>query len=371
MGRSFSNIQIRYPEPVESFDTQKLISLLTNGRSLSCTDKEEEADIIINVCMLENSPWITITSDIIDGDVDTQLKCAQSIANGLQTEVMAISCFDSDYLFLNLVDPKNEKDIWASCGSFPYGKAPRKSNFSSWKNYVPNISDFSRIMRAGYTFAEECLHGLEPMLSLPVSQSMCTIEDEPADARLIRFYFKLTDKGASGRAPEFKNYNSSLYYNFKDNVNYVSFLNHGDAFRGVAVCLAGPCISKQQIRVKSIELLYIDAHGKRTALPVSLEKKTFSNGVAGLYGECPMLRVPSAVPEDLPYMKKTDMEFHRSLGVRFSLTADIPDDSVNTLGNLHVILIPLSNFSGQGGWVMKPLADEKTLFMEFQNSPDE
>ena len=84
-----------------------------------------------------------------------------------------------------------------------------------------------------------------------------------------------------------------------------------------------------------------------------------------------MLRVPSAVPEDLPYKKKIDMEFKRSIGVRFFLTADIPEDSIDTLGNLHVILIPLSNFSGQGGWVMKPLANEKTLFTVFRNSPDE
>ena len=167
MGSWFSNLQIRLTEPEHPFAADRIADLLTQTLDLSLTDKND-ADIAITILIPENSQWLTVTSDLIDGNTDSLLHAAKNISEELKTEVLAISCFDSDYLFLNLIDFQNELDAWASCGRYPDGKAPRKSNFNAWKTHVSDASAFRRIMRAKYILAEECLSAIEPLLSLPV-----------------------------------------------------------------------------------------------------------------------------------------------------------------------------------------------------------
>lgn len=372
MGYSFSNIQVRHCGSLEALDSEKLVGFLANNQTLLRTEKEEEADIVISVFKQKNSEWVTVTSDIIDCDIDAQLKCAKDIADGMQTEVMAISCFDSDYLFLNLIDPKRGKDIWASCGSFPYGKAPRRSNLSAWKNYVSDAESFRRVMRSHFTFAENCLNELEPLLNLPSSQSICGVGDEPADADVMRFYYKSTAV-AAGRPPKFVLHTGALSYHihgdpnvFNGNPNLVSFINTGDAFKGAAVCLAGSCISERRIYVKHIELQQHGAHEEYIHMPIALEERVSSDGSVMLYGECRDIRVPASIPDNLPPKKRMDMKFQRSVDVRFYIDAVDPDCPLEELGDLHVSLFPLPNPDGGCKMIIKKAFDEDAMHKEWE-----
>lgn len=350
MGSWFSNIQIRQGEAMDSMNADHIADLFTKKRSLEKTDKDN-ADIEISVFKPENSSWITVFSDLIDGDVDALLDYAKELSRELKTETLAISCFDSDYLFMNLIDAQSGVDAWASCGIYPDGKAPRRSNYAAWKSYVGDAETFRNAMRTKYTFAEECLLAVEPLLSLPVTQSMSGNSDY---SEASHFYFKFTQRGESVRPPAFGCTVRPVYFEFGEPPNVVTFENHGDASRGVAVCLAGPCIDNRQVDVTSVCLQLLDNRGEWVFIPIDLEMREFSDGIQRLYGECRDIRIPAAVSQELPWKKRSDLEYRRSIRIRFSLAykGAFRETDVK-LGDLHVILIPLQNFSGQYGLVLE------------------
>lgn len=354
MGSWFSNIQIRRCEKTDSFTMEDIAALLTEDTSLLRADPDE-ADLAVAIYSPQNSQWITVASDLIGGDADALLCCAKDLSRRLGTETLAISCFDSDYLFMNLIHAQTGVDAWASCGRYPDGKSPRRSSFAAWKPYVNDTSAFRDAMHAKYVFAEECLSAAAPLLSLSIEQSMYDAWDEPSSPHALRFFYKYSSKEVSGHPPAFAfGVARSIHYHTGGDANIVPFINQGDASRGVAVCLTGPCIADHQVDAASVCLQFLDRRGEWTFLPVDLQPRTFPNGVAGLYGECREFRIPPAVPPSLPPMKRMRMEFDRAVTVRFSLvpspSAPVP---ASPPGDLHVILIPLQNVSGQLGAVLK------------------
>ena len=168
MGYSFSNIQIK--NKGQAVDVDRVLEVLTAGKNLRKAKPEEEADILIVIHPGKDDGWTTVVSDLIDQDERELNACARRLSEAFRTEALIIGCFDSDYLFLNLLDTRNDVDIWAACGHYP-GKAPRRSNYKAWKDYVTDVNAFREAMRKDRVFAEECLEEVEPILNLPTAQS--------------------------------------------------------------------------------------------------------------------------------------------------------------------------------------------------------
>lgn len=202
MGLSFSNIQIRRTE--NELDFAQIAAVLTEGRDTSAVDSEEEADIMLSVFTMSDSPWITVCSDLIDGDFEELGAKARRLSETLQTQTLAMVCLDSDYFCMNLIDAANGADLWAANGRMTEGKAPRRSSLAPWKRYVSDIEAFKRTMRGKYVFAEECLDGLEPLLSLPVLQGEAGGDELPEDAGIHRFYYVLNRQENKKVPPKFK-----------------------------------------------------------------------------------------------------------------------------------------------------------------------
>lgn len=112
MGLSFSNIQIRRTENEPDF--AQIAAVLTEGRDTSAVDSEEEADIMLSVFTMSDSPWITVCSDLIDGDFEELGAKARRLSETLQTQTLALACLDSDYFCLNLIDAANGAGLWAA-----------------------------------------------------------------------------------------------------------------------------------------------------------------------------------------------------------------------------------------------------------------
>lgn len=348
MGSWFSNIQIKYDKEIDTLNAEHIASLLARKRGMEKTD-QAHADIEIAVYIPENSGWATVASDLMDGDGAALLACAGELSAILKTETIAISCMDSDYLFLNLIDAEKGTDAWAACGRYPDGKAPRRSNFAPWKPYAADWKAFRKAMKGKYVFAEQCLHEIEPLLSLPAEQSMGEKTDGPHAAH---FYFRYLQQEMPDQPPSFFCRLKPLYYHSGGQPNIVSFINQGEASRGVGVCLTGPCIHENQVDVTSLLLQFHDQKGEWAQIPIDFQMTEFSDGVSRVYGECRDIRIPPAVPGKLPWKKLMDMEFQRGITVRFTL---VPREGQGEekLREIHVILIPLRNFPGQCGVVMK------------------
>ena len=142
MGYSYSNIQLKKGSlPI---DPEKIAEKLAAEYRLKRTESRDDADVTVAIGPENADPWITIVSDIFDEDLEKSCSIAKALSEEYLTEAIAISCFDSDYLCLNLLDVQNNVDAWAACGCFPEGKAPRRSNIAAWKAYIPDVEAMRR-----------------------------------------------------------------------------------------------------------------------------------------------------------------------------------------------------------------------------------
>ena len=358
MGYSFANIQIRKLSGTAP-DAEQIAGILTAGRKVAEAAEGEAADIVIDILQETDSPWITVVSDLFDEDNEECIRSAGQLSGALQTQALAVYCFDSDYLFLNLLDAEKGTDAWAACGHFPLGKAPRRSNFSAWKNDVTDVSALRQVMQKHYVFAEECLEGLTDILSLPVSQSGRCMDSAAPASGVRRFRYRLTEAFEPGKLPVFICDFPSVSYAFGTD-NIVSFSSKGGASRGVGVFFGGPCLASRLVEIESVSIEQQDGRGGRTKLPVYLKQTAFKSGQTGWYCELPEVSIPQAVPSGLPWKKAMDLRFQKMINVRFRLLRTFRAEYAERLGELRIALIPLKNFPGQDSVILSGPGEECT-----------
>ncbi len=351
MGYSFTNIQIRNTS--EPIDPYRLVSVLTDGKKLRRLEKAEGADIVIVILPGKEGGWLTISSDLFEDDYEQTTSLAKKFSGLLQRETMVIGCFDSDYLFLNLLDERSGTDAWAACGSYPGGDAHRRSSYTAWKNHVADVQAFKKAMRMSSPFAEDCLEKLEPVLSLPATQARVCAEIALEDETAQCFCFALKEGESKQEPPRFATdrIRPICYYFHRDNV--VGFLNEGGPSRGVGVFFCGPAIDQHMVEIESVFIQMRAPHESWTMIPVEIKEIPAEDGRRWLGGTAPDVPIPKAVPQGLSWKKTMDMEFERGIRVRFKLIhkTDVPQDE-NQL--LQVTLVPLENNAGQCGCVLEP-----------------
>ncbi|MBQ7183856.1 MAG: hypothetical protein IJR97_07710 [Clostridia bacterium] len=362
MGYSFTNIQIR--NTGEAIDCDRLLSILTDGKKLRRVDKAEGADIIIAIIPGRENGWLTVASDLFEEDIEQTITLAKKFSVLLQRETLVIGCFDSDYLFLNLLDNRSGTDAWASCGRYPEGRAPRRSNYTAWKGHVPDVQAFKTAMRLNGAFAEECLENIEPILSLPVSQGQFCAESAMEDETARCFCFTLEEGESKQELPRFSTGRSRsiIYYFDRDNV--VSFLNESGSSRGVWVFFSGPVIDQRLVEIESVSIQLRAPHDRWTFVPVEIKEIPTKDGRRWLGGTAPEVRIPKMVPKGLSWKKTMIMEFERTINVRFKLVCitDAPRDEKQ---QLQVILMPTENHDGQYGCI---LSSEGTATYPYDNA---
>ena len=353
MGLFFNNIQLRIPG---AFDPKALVERLTADKGLTPVESTDEADIRILVLKQPDSRWITIASDLFDADPEAADRTSRELAQAYGFPVLMVGCFDSDYLYMNLLDPAHKVDAWAASGCFPGEHAPRRSNFTRWKGYVTDVERFRKVMRQRHVFAEECLPEVAQLLNIPVEQLSCLPEDETAGMETSVFLFRADSGIEATEPPRFEARRCDLHYHLGAGPVLVSFLNEGGASRGVGVAFGGPCFDRHKVRIERLHFQTHDRKGEWVLTPVELNKTTDANGRTWMYGECPPLPFSEAVPDTLPPSSaRQKKEFQRTVSVRFSLgnhpnkigEIDIEDD-------MYIVLIPLANKSGQKSVRLRP-----------------
>ena len=351
MGYSFTNIQIR--NTGEAIDCDRLVSVLTEGKRLRRVDKAEKADFIIAIIPGRDGGWLTVASDLFEEDDEQTIALAKKFSILLQRETLVIGCFDSDYLFLNLLDDRSGTDAWAACGHCPGGRAPRRSSYTAWKDYVDDMQAFKKAMRLNSAFAEDCLEKLEPILSLPVSQGRICVELAVEDETARCFCFVPEEDEGEREPPRFSTGRTRPIFYYFDRDNVVGFLNEGGPSRGVGVFFCGPVVDRRLVEVESASIQTRAPDGSWTFAPVEIKELPTKDGRRWLGGTAPEVPIPKAVPKGLPWKKTMDMEFERGINVRFKLVCktDVLRDEKQLL---QVTVMPLENSAGQCGCVLKP-----------------
>lgn len=176
MGSWFSNFHIRKREGIGHEAVREYLNAHME-RLHYLPASPEEADGAVAIIADEKYPWISVYSDLLNfEDPAVFVETASPLSEALKTDVLGIACFDSDYLYLNLINKAEKVDAWLGVGSAAGLGIKRRTGLAAWKKKVTDHARFTQAAKEKYVFAEEFLAEAESCLNLPPERSSASFE---------------------------------------------------------------------------------------------------------------------------------------------------------------------------------------------------
>lgn len=348
MGSTFSNISIRKNSVLTLGTVADCLSavLMDKGFRLST---EEAADISFAVFSSPPSQWFTVCeSAMMFDDCKEQLDVANLLSSRLESDVLRISCFDSDYLYLNLLNPQKKLDAWASVGSSAGLGIRRRTGLSAWKSHVSDISAFTQALKQQYIFAEELLAEVSAELELPYEQSFSVYEDLSEvlpNCEFTYLHYRMPDDHAGIELPVLEHDTYSLWPCTSGHPITVSCISKGGPGKGIELFILGESIEHYGITFTEVTLARWDRFRQQDHTPVTLVKKRMPDGSLGYYGEVKNFRIPekvsSALPQSVRVKKESDQHFWFRCIPQYRDTCPV---------NIQIIVSPIQNPDGGIEW---------------------
>jgi hypothetical protein len=146
--------------------------------------------------------WLSVCSDGLDFYTEESVqRICNPLSDRLSTDVVTVSCFDSDCLLLNRINRKLDVVAWAKIGSYPGLKV--RSTPARWSGLVSDTAQWKATLSQKYVFAEDALDSLEPLLGLKHGQVRFCDERIPEDfIKVVRtVYYVLHESASKSRRP--------------------------------------------------------------------------------------------------------------------------------------------------------------------------
>lgn len=387
MGSWFSNIHIRKNNTITLDDAQKSVCQLLKERGYSPVATEDEADGAVVIVSDDSSRWFSFFSELIAFEEPEQLAdMAMPISRQLQTDVLGISCFDSDYLYLNLLNAKEKINAWVGIGSAGAYDIRRRTNLPAWKTKVEDFESFSEFAREKYVFAEEFLCKVEENLLLPSAYSAANAEDLQEfglDQGATYLYFKFGERNSAKllnvAVSEEKLGNTQLTTNFgfyhppcfTEQMCGISVENAGGASKGLKIYFLGPYVEHDEITFSDTVFRRM-RNGTPESVPFALEKVQLSDGQWAYCYHDPDYEIPPRPPklDALSLKELQKVKVDREYGITIAF---IPHGNRRKILDITVAFVPDENPEGQVRWNVWQHLGSKELFFKnnrlFANLP--
>ena len=345
MGAYFSNLHVKK----SNTDPSLLVSFIAEYFSEKgyVSANPDTADFQIALYAPESSDWVSICSE---GFAYTDiLALAPGLSDVCKTDILSTACFDSDYLFVNLLNTEKGFDLWLNIGDTPEIKKPRRSAVASWKGHVADHARFKAAAGRDYVCAEDFLR--ETQEDLGISFGQCTGFDLPAAATTLFFSSPRADNTPLTKL-------TIPMYNLKPcqpgKQSACSVLNQGKASKGICVLFVGSYVESDEITIDNAQFFYTDKSGESVTIPITFEKRQWTKDLWVYCWENADFLIPPAVSNDLPPQIKMKKELERSFGVRY-----IPNGNKRKFLDITVV-----NFEkGQCGWCVWSRSGSKRNFI--------
>lgn len=348
MGSTFSNISIRRNSPLNLATVSECLSAVLLDRGFRHSS-EESADISFAVFTLPSSRWITVCENaMLFDDSREQFDIANLLSSKLVSDTLRISCFDSDYIYLNLLNPHTKLDAWASVGSSAGLGIHRRTGLTAWKACITDIPKFKQALTKQYEFAEEVLGEISTVLELPYEQSLSVFDylsETLPECEIKYLHFSMPVSRSNTELPTLEHYTYGLRPCTAGLPTVVSCINRGGAGKGIEIFILGKSIEHYDITFTEVTLAYWNRSRQQDHTPVVLEKRRMSDGSIGYYGEVRNFRIPekvsSALPQAVRVRKESDLQFWFRCVPQYTDTVSI---------KLKIIVRPIQNPDGGVEW---------------------
>ena len=362
MGWFFSNLHVHKTAEYDADFFQSTLTEILNAKGYVKKNSPDEADLSLSIYDA-GGKWVSVCSDGLDFYTEETIRdICNPLSESLSADVLTVSCFDSDCLILNRVNKKLDVVAWAKTGNYPELKI--RSTPARWKDIVTDIAQWKSVLTQKYVFAEDALDGLEPLLGLTSGQGRFCDEliTEQFTEGVQTLYFNLPESASKAEPPKLSFTSPSLMpcEIGKDQCYFV--INTGGKTKGVAIAFSGSYVEQEKIRFRDVQLEYnLDGYPRKT-IPIQLEKRQMQNGQWIYYAELRDFPIREGVKEGLSWKRKSEEEWKRQFGVRFT-----PEGDPRKLLDITVHFIPLKNPEGQCGWCAWRWYGSKRAYIEEYN----
>lgn len=358
MGSWFSNIHIRKSETATTESAAACVKDLMASKGYQLAASKGEADGAVALVSEGDSQWISVYSDLIThDDPESCAAIASPISEKLHTDVLGISCFDSDYLYLNLINVDEKTNAWIGIGKGRELGIARRNNVAAWKKRVSDYSGFSAKAKIQYILADEFLYSASQHLGLPAERSAAVLTDwtnSGSNARVVYLYFSRPEEDRE--RVEFAHYSSSLPC-LVGRESHLIAINIGAQSQGMSVYFLGPYVEHEEI---TFENVFIRHQG--TCTPVELTKVQFPDGQWAYCYHDPQIVIPPKVAGRMSKEKRYSLERMRWFAVYFT-----PRGNSRKTLDISVAFVPDEKTEGYTVWnVWKPRGSKKA-FIEYHN----
>lgn len=343
MGQYFTNIQIRKNDTVDVNYLKEYLIEHMKKQGFEAVEDASVAEGAVNIYAPKGTNWISICSDLIDfNDAEDSKKFLSPLSERFSTDVLSVGCFDSDYMFIHLINENEKIDGWLNIGRNLEGSLSRRTGYAPWKKRIKEIERLKEIVHEEYVFVEEALEPFGELMDLPLEQSSISERDirELEDSNdIVSLFFMMKNADIKKELPKLEIPRYSLTPCKEGKDACVFAVNRGGKSKGLGIMI--DLVSKDDIDItfKDVCLEYdFDYHGKRTSRPIELEKCQAKDGKWVYWWMDPDFQIPPKVNQNLGMSKISDLEFCRQFGVRFT-----PYGNARMYLDIRVTFVPLKN----------------------------
>lgn len=365
MGSFFSNIHVRKCDKYSPEHLKDYLCAEMSRKGFLPVLNSDEGDISVTIFEPEESEWVSVASDEFNfSSLENIRGITEPLSLLFETDVLAASCEDSDYLMMNLVNKTDGTDGWINVGSLYGMKMLRRTSLAPWKSKVSDFEKLKEAVRGNYVFAEEAFYAAVPLLHM--HQEQVCLEPGKPTGRLNGTVYTMAFTAPESQEKELPKLTIPMFTTMPCKIGESACVfvnNKGGKSKGIGILFFGDYIEKDEIIFENVTFESDYGSEKRNVVPITLEKVKCSNGTTGLYWENPDFVISPAVSESVPIMKRMDLEFKKSFGVRFT-----PKGNPRKVLDIRVILIPLENkMDGQVSWYVWRGHASKAAYIEQHN----
>ena len=317
-------------------------------------------DFCVELYAPENSPWISVYSESFTHDYIVKLN--KTISASLDTDVLSIACFDSDYMFLNLVNVNKRANLWLNVGELYEMKLPGRSNLLKWKKHISDFDSFKNAAEQDYVCAEDFLAEVEKHLDLPYGQSAEWIR-ENAGSDIEKLYFSAPkDENMDKTKLKIKSFSLTPCIPGLRTGCFVE--NNGAASKGIRVLFIGDYVEGEDITLEDTAFVCHDADGELVETPISFKKVQLESGGWAYLWEDKDFPIPEVVSSALPPRARQEAEYRRSFGIRFK-----PVGNKRKFLDICIVFDPLENaYDGHCWWRVWGYHPTKKEYIDYTNN---
>ena len=365
MGSFFSNVHIKKQNEV---GVETVASCLIQGMEQAGYKQadKEEFKAMIAIFAPKEGDWITVASDVIQWESAEEVSAYLTpFSKDIGTDVLAVSCFDSDYLFINWINAKRKVDAWMNVGKSPEIPCPRRTNAAAWKKVIKQHEPLKRLRKEAYVFAEEFMEPFGALIGLPAAQGCLTQEMFGVDigaAETCTLYFAEEERQEEQQEelPELWNMAVPFLPYRMEEEGFVSAINRGGRSKGLGIGIYIEGKKEDEITFSDVKLCTDFEKRPLNIRPITLEKRQLANGEWAYWWE----------DENLPLRPKISGERNRELrelGRSMTLWFT-PHGNPRKAMDIAVTFVPLENrIKGQCTWCCWWKYGSKAAFIQANN----